>query len=224
MSARASWTLRSCAVLDSYRKAIFAMLQLPPTDPRKPKYRLAFIHALDCPHGNWWFLPWHRGYIGWFEQICRELSGDQAFALPYWDWTATPGLPAPFGDNSVLNPSNSAFIDSIQRFSNQFTGPVTAMYQNFTQAQQAQVQLRPGSGDAPTFMAQLTTTDPNYQEFFPAADARQSSFGGGFPQTVSLDTIHSALAPTSFSDFASLPAPDHGGGGNQTRVFWKVSE
>ena len=62
-------------VLDSYRNAITAMLQLPPTDPRN-WYRLAFIHALDCPHGNWWFLPWHRGFIGWFEQICRDLSGD----------------------------------------------------------------------------------------------------------------------------------------------------
>jgi tyrosinase len=203
-------------VLDSYRKAITAMLQLPATDPRN-WYRLAFIHALDCPHGNWWFLPWHRGYIGWFEQICRQLSGDPTFALPYWDWTATPSLPAPFGDNSVLNPSNPAFIDSLQNFSNQFANPVTTMYQNFTQAQQAQLQLRPGNEDAPTFLAQITSTDPDSQEFFPIAEARQSSFDGGFPQTVSIDTIHSALAPTSFSDFASLPAPNHSGGGQSNK-------
>jgi tyrosinase len=203
-------------VLDSYRKAITAMLHLPSTDPRN-WYRLAFVHALDCPHGNWWFLPWHRGYIGWFEQICRDLSGDPSFALPYWDWTATPSLPAPLGDNTVLNPGNPAYIDSLQKFSDQFTSPVTTMFQNFTQAQQGQLQLRPGSGDAPTFIAQITSSDPNSQEFFPIAEARQSDFGDGFPQTVSLDTIHSALAPTSFSDFASLPAPNHSGGGQSSK-------
>jgi hypothetical protein len=203
-------------VLNSYRKAITAMLQLPPTDPRN-WYRLAFIHVLDCPHGNWWFLPWHRGYIGYFEQICRQLSGDSTFALPYWDWTADPSLPAPFGDDSVLNPSNPAFIDSVENFSNQFANPVTAMYQNFTQAQQAQLQLRSGTENAANFIAQVTTTDPSFQEFFPPAEARQSFFGGGFPQTVSIDTIHSALAPTLFTDFASQAAPNHSGGGQSSK-------
>ena len=47
-------------IIDSYKKAIRAMLALPPTDPRN-WYRYTLIHTLDCPHGNWWFLPWHRG-------------------------------------------------------------------------------------------------------------------------------------------------------------------
>jgi tyrosinase len=68
-------------VLASYKKAIRAMLALPPSDPRN-WYRQSLVHTLDCPHGNWWFLVWHRGYVGWFEQICRELSGDPQFALP----------------------------------------------------------------------------------------------------------------------------------------------
>lgn len=50
-------------MLASYKKAITAMLKLPPTDPRN-WYRHAVVHTLDCPHGHWWFLPWHRGYIG----------------------------------------------------------------------------------------------------------------------------------------------------------------
>jgi len=33
------------------------------------------------------FLVWHRLYIWHFEQIIRELSGKQDFALPYWDYT-----------------------------------------------------------------------------------------------------------------------------------------
>jgi tyrosinase len=94
------------ATLDSYKRAIANMLALPPSDPRN-WYRQAMIHVLDCPHENWWFLPWHRGYILNFERICRQLSGDPDFALPYWDWTATPQLPDMFFDD-VLNPAGAS--------------------------------------------------------------------------------------------------------------------
>src|SRR5262249_40649796 len=80
-------------VLDSYKKGIREMLNRPPTDPRN-WYRNAFIHVFDCPHQNWWFLAWHRAYIGWLEATIREFSGDAQFTLPYWDWTKTPRVPA----------------------------------------------------------------------------------------------------------------------------------
>ena len=122
------------SVLASYQTGIAAMLALPPTDPRN-WYRVAFIHELDCPHGNWWFLPWHRGYIGYLECIIRDLSGDPNFALPYWDWTADPGLPVQFASiDTVLNPANSAFIASSQAFNDAFAGLVQTMYNNFSQA------------------------------------------------------------------------------------------
>jgi tyrosinase len=105
-------------VIDSYKKAIRAMLALPPTDPRN-WYRYALIHTLDCPHGNWWFLPWHRGYTGWFEQICRDLSGDPDFALPYWDWTKEPRVPKAMFDD-VLTPNDGAFIAALDAFKTQF--------------------------------------------------------------------------------------------------------
>jgi tyrosinase len=111
--------------IDSYKKAIRAMLALPPTDPRN-WYRIALSHLLDCPHGNWWFLPWHRGYLGWFEQQCRELSGDSNFALPYWDWTTEPRIPAVMFDD-VLNPDNEAFIASFAAFKAQFEDPISKL-------------------------------------------------------------------------------------------------
>ena len=40
--------------------------------------------------GGWWFLPWHRAYLLFHEQILGELMGDPTFALPFWDWD-TPG-------------------------------------------------------------------------------------------------------------------------------------
>ena len=51
-------------------------------------------------HGGWFFLPWHRCYLYYHEQILGELINDPTFALPYWDWD-TPGrnrFPSPYMD------------------------------------------------------------------------------------------------------------------------------
>jgi tyrosinase len=34
-----------------------------------------------------YFLPWHRMYVNYFEQIIRYASGKPCFTLPYWDYT-----------------------------------------------------------------------------------------------------------------------------------------
>jgi tyrosinase len=49
--------------LASYAAGVQAMLNLPPDHPQN-WFRNAFIHLMDCPHGNWWFYVWHRGYVG----------------------------------------------------------------------------------------------------------------------------------------------------------------
>src|SRR4051794_41145995 len=79
-------------VLKSYAAGVEAMMKLPATDPRN-WFRNAFVHLMDCPHGNWWFYVWHRGYLGFVERTIRDLSGDKSFALPYWDWTQSPQIP-----------------------------------------------------------------------------------------------------------------------------------
>jgi hypothetical protein len=69
---------------------------------------LAAIHAVDleelprrswakgatwneCQHNSWFFLPWHRMYLHYFEQIVRQtiadLGGPDDWALPYWDYS-----------------------------------------------------------------------------------------------------------------------------------------
>ena len=30
-----------------------------------------------CPHNNWYFLPWHRGYLRMYEMAARTLTGNQ---------------------------------------------------------------------------------------------------------------------------------------------------
>jgi tyrosinase len=88
--------------LAAYRAAVEQMRNLPPDDPRNWT-RQAEIHNDWCPHGNWYFLPWHRAYVLEFEEICRDLSGEPEFALPYWNWTRTRSIPDPFWQGTLLD-------------------------------------------------------------------------------------------------------------------------
>lgn len=58
----------------------------------------ALVHQNCCPHGNWFFLPWHRVYLYHFENMIRDVLRDlvapaqaEAWALPFWDWER-PGM------------------------------------------------------------------------------------------------------------------------------------
>lgn len=81
--------------LTQYKRAVQLLKDLPETDRRNWK-RQAQIHESSCPHGNWFFLPWHRAYVLHFERICRSVLKDDGFMLPYWNWTDTPAIPAAF--------------------------------------------------------------------------------------------------------------------------------
>ncbi|MBV8201120.1 MAG: tyrosinase family protein [Acidobacteria bacterium] len=39
-----------------------------------------------------YFLPWHRMFVYFFEQIIRNVSGDASFTLPYWNYTQSGPL------------------------------------------------------------------------------------------------------------------------------------
>jgi tyrosinase len=45
----------------------------------------------QCQHSSWFFLPWHRMYLAFFEQIVaatvRLLGGPADWALPYWNYS-----------------------------------------------------------------------------------------------------------------------------------------
>lgn len=82
----------------------------------------AQIHQDYCPHGNWFFLPWHRAYVLQFERNIQAILGDDTWALPYWDWTRAPQIPAAFWvEGSSLNyPNRRATPEST--ISTEFTG------------------------------------------------------------------------------------------------------
>lgn len=56
----------------------------------------ARIHFEHCHGIGDSFLAWHRAYIHAFEDIVREASGDDSWALPYWDWTENRQMPVHF--------------------------------------------------------------------------------------------------------------------------------
>jgi tyrosinase len=192
---------QSARVLASYKKAIRAMLALPPTDPRN-WYRNALVHTLDCPHGNWWFPVWHRGYLGWFEQTCRELSGDPDFALPYWDWTAEPRVPAAMFID-VLTPTDDAYIAGFTEFKSQFRDVLESYWNALSQDQLAALTIRC-----------FRNTDDvwydieNNPMFFPRAKARgltvdKPDFDADTTKAVSLPTLLDGLSPRDYITFGS---------------------
>lgn len=123
------------STLASYDKAVQAMLKLPPDNPHN-WYRQAIIHLIDCPHQNYWFLPWHRAYVWYFESLIQKYSGDATFALPYWDWTATPSI-IPALWQGALTPTSSFYIANSSDFARQFKPAIDAFYAGVTPDQQA---------------------------------------------------------------------------------------
>jgi tyrosinase len=94
--------------LTNFKSAIAALQNLGANDPLNYT-NLANVHPNACPHGNWYWLPWHRVYILYFEQACRFVLNDGTFTIPYWDWQRARKIPRPFWEqNSPLNPANSA--------------------------------------------------------------------------------------------------------------------
>ncbi len=100
-------------IVQAYRDAVAQMKALPNSDPRNWT-RQAEIHQNFCPHGNWFFLPWHRAYLLSFERICQSLLGDADFGLPYWNWSCSRKIPAPFwvGGSSLFHSPRTATSSS----------------------------------------------------------------------------------------------------------------
>ena len=44
---------------------------------------------MDFAHRGQGFLTWHRLYLLAWERALQDLSGDEDYAVPFWDWTAS---------------------------------------------------------------------------------------------------------------------------------------
>jgi len=111
--------------VEIYKDAVSQMKMLDSSDPRSWDAQ-ASIHGTvtggfnHCRHGSPHFFSWHRAYLLYFERICQELTGENDFGLPYWNWNQDPSIhPAFLESGGPLNHSrnnttvagNPAFTD-----------------------------------------------------------------------------------------------------------------
>lgn len=106
------WTLDAIdhwhPIIHAYALGVGVLIERSKTDPLDPIGWLyqSDIHGADidpddfrnqCQHFSWFFLPWHRMYLTWFERIVRsaisgldEIDDDvkKIWALPYWDYSS----------------------------------------------------------------------------------------------------------------------------------------
>jgi tyrosinase len=104
-------------IVATYRDAVGLLKQKSASD-KTGWAGLAAIHGLNpiaykfCPHGNWCFLPWNTAYILTYERIIRQLTHNDDFALPYWDWTTNPTMPEVFIEPKTKDGKpNSLYVD-----------------------------------------------------------------------------------------------------------------
>jgi tyrosinase len=214
-------------MLASYAKGVDAMLKLPADNPQN-WFRNAFVHLMDCPHGNWWFYVWHRGYVGYFEQTIRALSGDDTFAMPYWDWTQLPQIPDGMFDG-VLTPTDQAYepyTGNLALFTSFIKDKLTSYWNGLSPAQQAQLNVR-GYGAFDDLWNDVTGYNTSVQAGISGNEAFAITCGSRYlsrdnpkldPKTtydVSPFVIYSGLLPTDFYNannylsFTSSKTPSH---------------
>ncbi len=104
----------SAAEVARYRKAVRKLMQR--RDNRGYQF-FAGWHGVPlelCIHHEPLFLPWHRGYLYFFELALQEI--DPAVTVPWWDWVSEPGIPAAFDERKAegrANPLHSAPIEPL---------------------------------------------------------------------------------------------------------------
>jgi tyrosinase len=222
--------------LASYAKGVQAMLNLPADHPQN-WFRNVFIHLMDCPHGNWWFYVWHRGYLGYFEQTIRNLSEDSTFAMPYWDWTTLPQIPDSMFDG-VLTPQHRGFepyTSNLAVFTSFIQPALTSYWNSLNAAQRAQLNTRgyanfkslwndvTGNGVSGN-MAYANTCGSRYlTRDNPKLDEKTA-------YDVSPFVVYSGLLPTDFNNpvsylsFTSSKTPSHNTQPGGPNSFFSVLE
>jgi len=100
--------------LSAYRDFVGLMLA---ADQSKPVSWLGFSsqHGSStdfkyCPHGDWYFLPWHRAYVLMYEQAVRQLVAKPDFAMPYWNWTEIRTIPDAFANPMYKGKPNPLYV------------------------------------------------------------------------------------------------------------------
>ncbi|KAF1882020.1 hypothetical protein Lal_00038663 [Lupinus albus] len=114
--------------IQNYKEAIRRMKALPADDPRNFTQQ-ANIHCAYCDgaypqpgfsdtkhvvqvHNSWFFFPFHRWYIFFYERILASLIKDldPNFTIPFWNWDNPKGMTIP----SFYTELNSPLYDTLR--------------------------------------------------------------------------------------------------------------
>jgi tyrosinase len=82
----------------SFKQAEISRIYPNAGDPNRALAQTMWDTCTHYGQPEMYFLPWHRMYVYFFEQIIRSISGEAQFTLPYWDYTnqARHALPPEF--------------------------------------------------------------------------------------------------------------------------------
>jgi tyrosinase len=159
------------AALQHYAAAVGTMKEREPADPTSWAYQAA-IHGTkapsplalqrQCEHESWFFFPWHRIYLYYFEQIVRKAvvdsGGPADWTLPYWNYDLGgehASLPTPF-----LQPADKAnplFVPVRSPYYNA-GGPLPAL----VSTEEAALSLRVFTGNAMFGGGNLSPPRPHF--------------------------------------------------------------
>ncbi len=136
--------IQSPEKVEALRTGIRVMQSRPVTNPTSWDYQ-ANIHGTTdgrnlrawntCSHGNFFFFPWHRMYLYYFERILRQASGDPNLAIPYWNYSDFPDqriLPEPF--RIPAESSNPLYVSQRRSGINEGTTVLQAANVSYTNA------------------------------------------------------------------------------------------
>lgn len=88
LSDPTSW--RFWAGMHGYHEGLWEFYRYKANNEEVPAEADFDRYWLQCQHGSWYFLPWHRGYLIGFEQLVRStikgLGGPEDWTLPYWNY------------------------------------------------------------------------------------------------------------------------------------------
>jgi tyrosinase len=105
--------------LETYRDFVGIMLARPASNPVS-WIGFANQHGDEqdvkfCPHGDWYFLPWHRGFVMMYERAASVLTKNPRFAMPYWDWTTLRDYPPAFAAPTHKGKPNPLYVKGRKR-------------------------------------------------------------------------------------------------------------
>ncbi len=108
----------SKAGLAALEKRIDEIYGQPAANTPQAEWKKAALACwATCQHGSPYFTTWHRWYLHYFEQICRKMSKQPEFVLPYWNYASDTGsslqLPSAFTDipEDPSAPQNVLYFD-----------------------------------------------------------------------------------------------------------------